>query len=173
LLNHAKHSRGSRETTISDIVEYRLEISFRQFLDDAEQLKFEVYYYKNGVASCNGEKIDVNVISKVLRVGNQQKKIIPTLQLDFGIDPSVMENNIASQLLFVCWLDIRDSDSYPFSINKNRRYIGGKFTTTENVTVGKKGLLSKEIYKKSDFVQSIKIATKDDLKSNKAWHKAN
>ncbi|WP_282036629.1 toxin VasX [Saccharicrinis aurantiacus] len=147
----------------SNILSYRAEICFRQFLTNKDQLKYEIFYYPNGVGL--GECIDIvpqEIKCEVIK--SKKSDFVPRVILDFKIDPLLLnKNNINSQLLFICRLDIGGGNFYPFSVKDTERYIGAKFTTFEQETEVKRGFASLLNSKSSEFQSSIKIDTKSEL----------
>ena len=151
---------------ISDIVAYRAEISFRQFLTTEDQLDYEVYYFENG-SDITPVKIEPESETIII---DKTKGQIPKAIIDFKVNKNDLKNNNSgAHIVFVCRLKLEENKYYPIDIKDEKRYIGARFTTQEEVRNVQKGLFNKKTIKDSDYQGPVAIDTLSKLLSKEAW----
>lgn len=161
-------STMSVSITTSDIVSYRAEVSFRQFLTTEDQLQYEVYYFENGL---DQTPACIDLVEQKVTIDKAEGQI-PKAIIDFTVNKNKLtNNNRAAHIVFVCRLKIEESNYYPIDISGEERYIGAKFTTQEEVREIQKGLFNKKVIKDSEFQAPVAIDTLTNLLSKKAWKK--
>lgn len=159
-------STHSVDITTSDIVAYKAEINFRQFLTYTDQLEYEVYYFENWETqqykkiALKNEKITIE----------RKKGEIPKAIVEFNVSPNDLTNNSTNaHIVFVCRISLENQKYYPIDIHEELRFIGAKFTTQEKVTNVGRGIFMKKTIKSSDYQAPVKIDTLKKLLSKEAW----
>ena len=151
---------------ISDIIAYRAEISFRQFLTTEDQLEYKIYYFENGLDATHEE---IKPISEEITIDKTEGQI-PKAIIDFKVNKGDLKNNNkAAHIVFVCRLELEKEKYYPIDIEGKQRYIGAKFTTQEEVRDIQRGLFNKKIIKDSDYQGPVAIEILPKLLSKEAW----
>lgn len=157
---------GTHESIVEgDVKIFQFIISFRQFLRNADQLAYNIYFYENGINSGKYEKIEVTN-SGTVEEGDD--KTPPNIKVKITIPNRITNKyNPRSQLLFICALSLGDDKFYPAILNEQQRFLGAyvdvhhKITTTSRRT----GVSTNIDFDKSN----VAIEPIQQLLSGKAW----
>ncbi len=143
---------------------FKIEISFRQFLRSEDQLSYNIFFYENGI----NRSLPSDVSAKVkisLTEGTSQTS--PAIVISFTL-PDNLSKNTESCILFICRLHIDADKYYPVEYDNTVRYLGafsGIYSNSQTI------YNSQPIEVNSSYQGNIKIDTLKNLKSGKAWQK--
>ncbi|TAJ08150.1 hypothetical protein DMA11_21520 [Marinilabiliaceae bacterium JC017] len=163
--NHPSRNQVIAKVTSGYISEFKAKIWFRQFLQSGDQVRYEVYYFAEGIKNGNPENLHIREdVLAYEGTDSEPSKAVVLLKMP----ERILRDRKKSQILFVCRLDIGEGKYYPTPLNDNMRYLGiisNLLSTT--IETPERGLPP---HKRTVLYQSnVKIDTLDNLLSNKLW----
>lgn len=152
--------RMSQTLKTGTVKSLKISVSFNQFLNNASQFIYEVYFYKKGMRSGGYKKLNIDNKITIER-GTAESAPKAILNIDL---PNDVTNNIVGRscLLFICRLKLHSEGFYPVDYNNDERHLGA--------IIGLESITATSFYTiDGTYKEKTAIAPKTKLLNHTAW----